>query len=180
MDKCSSREHHTTMNPSKTGISKNLGTATNPRIPQAFINFTRSCQIQHPGKWVHQQNKEERGERISLSKAAPTKNPIKLPINTHHGPTREEKVSHPTDPFWGEPPGRCSAMILCWLLGNGCPFSFNSMFTTKDYYVFLYLVSICEESLDCYQVVAEFKIKAICISWSIDSLEKEEQNANGK
>ncbi|XP_029116642.1 uncharacterized protein [Elaeis guineensis] len=139
--KGASHDHESFQDGCIISISKNLGTATNPRIPQAFINFTRSCQIQHPGKWVHQQNKEERGERISLSKAAPTKNPIKLPINTHHGPTREEKVSHPTDPFWGEPPGRCSAMILCWLLGNGCPFSFNSMFTTKDYYVFLYLPS---------------------------------------
>ncbi|EEF44522.1 nucleoside transporter, putative [Ricinus communis] len=34
--------------------------------------------------------------------------------------------------------GKFSAMALCWLLGNGCLFSWNSMLTIEDYYSFLF------------------------------------------
>ncbi|XAR68051.1 hypothetical protein NMG60_11003048 [Bertholletia excelsa] len=41
----------------------------------------------------------------------------------------------------GAPPnlqGKYTAMIVCWLLGNGCLFSWNSMLTIEDYYVTLF------------------------------------------
>ncbi|PRQ52968.1 putative equilibrative nucleoside transporter [Rosa chinensis] len=34
--------------------------------------------------------------------------------------------------------GRFAAMVVCWLLGNGCLFSWNSMLTIEDYYVALF------------------------------------------
>ncbi|GAY60709.1 hypothetical protein CUMW_204100 [Citrus unshiu] len=34
--------------------------------------------------------------------------------------------------------GKYAAMAMCWLLGNGCLFSWNSMLTVVDYYVFLF------------------------------------------
>lgn len=37
----------------------------------------------------------------------------------------------------GPPPkleGKYAAMVVCWLLGNGCLFSWNSMLTIEDYY----------------------------------------------
>ncbi|CAN1123977.1 Equilibrative nucleotide transporter 3 [Linum perenne] len=34
--------------------------------------------------------------------------------------------------------GKCSALIVCWILGNGCLFSWNSMLTIEDYYVHLF------------------------------------------
>ncbi|OVA06779.1 Equilibrative nucleoside transporter [Macleaya cordata] len=34
--------------------------------------------------------------------------------------------------------GKYTAMIVCWLLGNGCLFSWNSMLTIEDYYVNLF------------------------------------------
>ncbi|XP_022970728.1 equilibrative nucleotide transporter 3-like [Cucurbita maxima] len=34
--------------------------------------------------------------------------------------------------------GKYSAMIVCWLLGNGCLFSWNSMLTIQDYYGYLF------------------------------------------
>ncbi|XP_072950867.1 equilibrative nucleotide transporter 3-like [Typha angustifolia] len=34
--------------------------------------------------------------------------------------------------------GKFFAMIVCWLLGNGCLFSWNSMLTIEDYYVYLF------------------------------------------
>ncbi|KAH9744353.1 hypothetical protein KPL70_003664 [Citrus sinensis] len=34
--------------------------------------------------------------------------------------------------------GKYAAMAVCWLLGNGCLFSWNSMLTVVDYYVFLF------------------------------------------
>nr|CAD1819311.1 unnamed protein product [Ananas comosus var. bracteatus] len=34
--------------------------------------------------------------------------------------------------------GKYFAMIVCWLLGNGCLFSWNSMLTIEDYYVYLF------------------------------------------
>ncbi|XP_029120960.1 equilibrative nucleotide transporter 3 isoform X2 [Elaeis guineensis] len=34
--------------------------------------------------------------------------------------------------------GKFFAMIICWLLGNGCLFSWNSMLTIEDYYVYLF------------------------------------------
>ncbi|KAM5580852.1 equilibrative nucleotide transporter 3 [Rosa sericea] len=34
--------------------------------------------------------------------------------------------------------GRFAAMVVCWLLGNGCLFSWNSMLTIQDYYVALF------------------------------------------
>ncbi|CAJ1979028.1 unnamed protein product [Sphenostylis stenocarpa] len=41
-----------------------------------------------------------------------------------------------------EPPrrleGKYAAIVVCWLLGNGCLFSWNSMLTIEDYYVFLF------------------------------------------
>ncbi|KAG5020967.1 hypothetical protein GLYMA_06G299600v4 [Glycine max] len=41
-----------------------------------------------------------------------------------------------------EPPrrleGKYAAMVVCWLLGNGCLFAWNSMLTIEDYYVHLF------------------------------------------
>ncbi|XP_009626442.1 equilibrative nucleotide transporter 3 [Nicotiana tabacum] len=34
--------------------------------------------------------------------------------------------------------GKYAAMLVCWLLGNGCLFSWNSMLTIEDYYVYLF------------------------------------------
>ncbi|KAK1567021.1 hypothetical protein Q3G72_007308 [Acer saccharum] len=34
--------------------------------------------------------------------------------------------------------GKYAAMVVCWLLGNGCLFSWNSMLTIEDYYVQLF------------------------------------------
>ncbi|KAG5551846.1 hypothetical protein RHGRI_010071 [Rhododendron griersonianum] len=34
--------------------------------------------------------------------------------------------------------GKYAAMVVCWLLGNGCLFSWNSMLTIEDYYVTLF------------------------------------------
>lgn len=34
--------------------------------------------------------------------------------------------------------GKYVAMVVCWLLGNGCLFAFNSMLTIEDYYVYLF------------------------------------------
>lgn len=34
--------------------------------------------------------------------------------------------------------GKFAAMAVCWLLGNGCLFSWNSMLTIEDYYVHLF------------------------------------------
>ncbi|KAJ7948236.1 Equilibrative nucleotide transporter 3 [Quillaja saponaria] len=34
--------------------------------------------------------------------------------------------------------GKYVAMVVCWLLGNGCLFSWNSMLTIEDYYVYLF------------------------------------------
>lgn len=34
--------------------------------------------------------------------------------------------------------GKYGAMFVCWLLGNGCLFSWNSMLTIEDYYVSLF------------------------------------------
>ncbi|XWS39522.1 hypothetical protein CRYUN_Cryun18bG0062700 [Craigia yunnanensis] len=34
--------------------------------------------------------------------------------------------------------GRYAAMFVCWLLGNGCLFSWNSMLTIEDYYGYLF------------------------------------------
>ncbi|XP_027171261.1 equilibrative nucleotide transporter 3-like [Coffea eugenioides] len=34
--------------------------------------------------------------------------------------------------------GKFAAMAVCWLLGNGCLFSWNSMLTIEDYYVYLF------------------------------------------
>ncbi|XP_044501111.1 equilibrative nucleotide transporter 3-like [Mangifera indica] len=45
-------------------------------------------------------------------------------------------VSHDQDPSRLE--GKYVAMVVCWLLGNGCLFSWNSMLTIEDYYVFLF------------------------------------------
>ncbi|PSS14445.1 Equilibrative nucleotide transporter like [Actinidia chinensis var. chinensis] len=35
-------------------------------------------------------------------------------------------------------PGKYAAMVVCWLLGNGCLFSWNSMLTIGDYYATLF------------------------------------------
>lgn len=37
--------------------------------------------------------------------------------------------------------GKYGAMIICWLLGNGCLFSWNSMLTIEDYYGYLFPVT---------------------------------------
>ncbi|RDX96046.1 Equilibrative nucleotide transporter 3, partial [Mucuna pruriens] len=41
-----------------------------------------------------------------------------------------------------EPPrrvqGKYTAIVVCWFLGNGCLFSWNSMLTIEDYYVYLF------------------------------------------
>ncbi|XP_061336813.1 equilibrative nucleotide transporter 3-like [Gastrolobium bilobum] len=41
-----------------------------------------------------------------------------------------------------EPPtrleGKNAALVVCWLLGNGCLFAWNSMLTIEDYYVYLF------------------------------------------
>ncbi|CAI8592658.1 unnamed protein product [Vicia faba] len=41
-----------------------------------------------------------------------------------------------------EPPSRLKgknvAIVVCWLLGNGCLFSWNSMLTIEDYYMYLF------------------------------------------
>ncbi|KAL3509536.1 hypothetical protein ACH5RR_028937 [Cinchona calisaya] len=34
--------------------------------------------------------------------------------------------------------GKFAAMVVCWLLGNGCLFSWNSMLTIEDYYTYLF------------------------------------------
>ncbi|KAB2047636.1 Equilibrative nucleoside transporter 4 [Gossypium arboreum] len=34
--------------------------------------------------------------------------------------------------------GKHTAMVVCWFLGNGCLFSWNSMLTIEDYYVYLF------------------------------------------
>ncbi|KAK9169041.1 hypothetical protein Syun_001181 [Stephania yunnanensis] len=34
--------------------------------------------------------------------------------------------------------GKNAAMVLCWLLGNGCLFAWNGMLTSQDYYVTLF------------------------------------------
>ncbi|XP_028783212.1 equilibrative nucleotide transporter 3-like [Neltuma alba] len=34
--------------------------------------------------------------------------------------------------------GKNTAIVFCWLLGNGCLFSWNSMLTIEDYYVYLF------------------------------------------
>ncbi|KAH1031163.1 hypothetical protein J1N35_043337 [Gossypium stocksii] len=34
--------------------------------------------------------------------------------------------------------GKYTAMFVCWFLGNGCLFSWNSMLTIEDYYVYLF------------------------------------------
>ncbi|KAG8473344.1 hypothetical protein CXB51_035451 [Gossypium anomalum] len=34
--------------------------------------------------------------------------------------------------------GKYTAMVVCWFLGNGCLFSWNSMLTIEDYYVYLF------------------------------------------
>ncbi|EOX99276.1 Major facilitator superfamily protein isoform 2 [Theobroma cacao] len=34
--------------------------------------------------------------------------------------------------------GKYAAMVVCWLLGNGCLFSWNSMLTIEDYYGYLF------------------------------------------
>ncbi|KAJ6291352.1 hypothetical protein OIU76_023423 [Salix suchowensis] len=37
-----------------------------------------------------------------------------------------------------KPKGKYAAMIVCWLLGIGCLFSWNSMLTIEDYYVYIF------------------------------------------
>ncbi|XP_027911937.1 equilibrative nucleotide transporter 3-like [Vigna unguiculata] len=34
--------------------------------------------------------------------------------------------------------GKFAAIVVCWLLGNGCLFSWNSMLTIEDYYIYLF------------------------------------------
>lgn len=37
--------------------------------------------------------------------------------------------------------GKYAGMVVCWLLGNGCLFSWNSMLTIEDYYTYLFPVA---------------------------------------
>ncbi|XP_023751363.1 equilibrative nucleotide transporter 3 [Lactuca sativa] len=48
-------------------------------------------------------------------------------------PTTTEKGSTPK-----KLEGKFTAMVVCWLLGIGCAFSWNSMLTIEDYYVHLF------------------------------------------
>ncbi|KAK9115283.1 hypothetical protein Syun_022080 [Stephania yunnanensis] len=43
--------------------------------------------------------------------------------------------------------GKNAAMVLCWLLGNGCLFAWNGMLTSQDYYVTLFPSSIYSLSI---------------------------------
>ncbi|GJN12810.1 hypothetical protein PR202_ga31124 [Eleusine coracana subsp. coracana] len=36
------------------------------------------------------------------------------------------------------PKGKYWGIVICWLMGNGCLFGFNSMLTTLDYYMYLF------------------------------------------
>ncbi|GJN35198.1 hypothetical protein PR202_gb23945 [Eleusine coracana subsp. coracana] len=36
------------------------------------------------------------------------------------------------------PMGKYWGIVICWLMGNGCLFGFNSMLTTLDYYIYLF------------------------------------------
>ncbi|KAL9297647.1 hypothetical protein ACSQ67_023543 [Phaseolus vulgaris] len=53
--------------------------------------------------------------------------------------TREESKAAMEN---SEPPrrleGKYAAIVVCWFLGNGCLFSWNSMLTIEDYYVHLF------------------------------------------
>ncbi|KAL5130699.1 Equilibrative nucleotide transporter 3 [Glycine soja] len=53
--------------------------------------------------------------------------------------TREESKAAMEN---NEPPrrleGKHAAMVVCWLLGTGCLFAWNSMLTIEDYYVYLF------------------------------------------
>ncbi|TVU06611.1 hypothetical protein EJB05_49835, partial [Eragrostis curvula] len=42
----------------------------------------------------------------------------------------DSSVATPKGKYWG--------IFICWLLGNGCLFGFNSMLTTLDYYMYLF------------------------------------------
>ncbi len=37
--------------------------------------------------------------------------------------------------------GRVTAYIVCWLLGNGCLFGWNSLLTIEDYFSVVFAVS---------------------------------------
>ncbi|TVU06580.1 hypothetical protein EJB05_49801, partial [Eragrostis curvula] len=48
---------------------------------------------------------------------------------------------HPSAPgsaFHSPTKGKYWGIFICWLLGNGCLFGFNSMLTTLDYYMYLF------------------------------------------
>ncbi|KAI3499216.1 hypothetical protein L1887_35009 [Cichorium endivia] len=49
------------------------------------------------------------------------------PTSTHHEKGTTTKLE-----------GKFTAMVVCWLLGIGCSFSWNSMLTIEDYYVTLF------------------------------------------
>ncbi|CAL5083471.1 unnamed protein product [Urochloa decumbens] len=42
------------------------------------------------------------------------------------------------DPALSASQGKYWGMFICWLLGNGCLFGFNSMLTIEDYYIYLF------------------------------------------
>ncbi|PUZ72452.1 hypothetical protein GQ55_2G395700 [Panicum hallii var. hallii] len=42
------------------------------------------------------------------------------------------------DPSFAANQGKYCGIFICWLLGNGCLFGFNSMLTIEDYYIYLF------------------------------------------
>ncbi|RLM86217.1 equilibrative nucleotide transporter 3-like [Panicum miliaceum] len=42
------------------------------------------------------------------------------------------------DPSFAANQGKYCGISICWLLGNGCLFGFNSMLTIEDYYIYLF------------------------------------------
>jgi len=55
-----------------------------------------------------------------------------------------------TDVVGAEAPqvkGRFLGILICWLLGNGSLFAWNSMLTIEDYYVHLFPVHACQIQL---------------------------------
>jgi len=44
------------------------------------------------------------------------------------------------DPALAANQGKHWGIFICWLLGNGCLFGFNSLLTIEDYYTYLFPV----------------------------------------
>ncbi|ESW04613.1 hypothetical protein PHAVU_011G110200 [Phaseolus vulgaris] len=63
-------------------------------------------------------------KRSLLSKEVDTREESKAAMENSEPPRRLE--------------GKYAAIVVCWFLGNGCLFSWNSMLTIEDYYVHLF------------------------------------------